>query len=317
VRLYLIVLLLLSCCGLALSNDTTAIRDSIIQKKLIASLGVKFMTYSTVTQSKINLRLPTSTFKSYTTVARVPAYRTINGYPLTSNITIASVSTATSLAANGTNCGAGQAPLGVDASGNVEGCFTPSGTYSLPITDSVSTTSSTTAASATAVKAANDNANLKAPIASPAFTGTATANILNITSTLSGTSPIAQWIGPTLNATNNGLFAAVAYAPTMSLASGKTATVVASQLFFAPTIANSGTITSAATLYINGAPTVTGTAPANPPNAITVAGGNVYFGGTLTVASGGSTNKAVCWKSTGTLGYCSTVVAADGSCTCN
>lgn len=35
--------------------------------------------------------------------------------------------TATALAANGANCSAGQAPLGVDASGAVEGCFTPAG----------------------------------------------------------------------------------------------------------------------------------------------------------------------------------------------
>jgi len=42
--------------------------------------------------------------------------------PLTGN-----ASTATALAANGTNCSAGQAAAGVDASGNAEGCFTPSG----------------------------------------------------------------------------------------------------------------------------------------------------------------------------------------------
>ncbi len=36
--------------------------------------------------------------------------------------------TASALVANGTNCSAGQAPLGVDASGNAEGCFTPTGT---------------------------------------------------------------------------------------------------------------------------------------------------------------------------------------------
>lgn len=35
-------------------------------------------------------------------------------------------------------------------------------------------------------------------------------------------------------------------------------------------------------------------------------------------ATGGSENHAVCWKSTGILGYCSAVVAADGTCgTCN
>jgi hypothetical protein len=40
--------------------------------------------------------------------------------------------TATALAANGTNCSAGQYAQGVDASGNAEGCATPAGTYSLP-----------------------------------------------------------------------------------------------------------------------------------------------------------------------------------------
>ena len=40
--------------------------------------------------------------------------------------------------------------------------------------------------------------------------------------------------------------------------------------------------------------------------------------GNLTVNLGGSANKAICWKSDGkTLGYCSTIVGADGSCTCN
>lgn len=41
------------------------------------------------------------------------------------NITIDLASAATALAANGTNCGAGQYPLGVDASGNAEGCTAP------------------------------------------------------------------------------------------------------------------------------------------------------------------------------------------------
>jgi hypothetical protein len=36
---------------------------------------------------------------------------------------VGNASTATALAANGTNCSAGNAPLGIDASGNVESCF--------------------------------------------------------------------------------------------------------------------------------------------------------------------------------------------------
>jgi hypothetical protein len=46
--------------------------------------------------------------------------------PLTGTVT-GNASTASALAANGTNCSAGQAAAGVDASGNAEGCFTPAG----------------------------------------------------------------------------------------------------------------------------------------------------------------------------------------------
>ncbi len=41
--------------------------------------------------------------------------------------TATSATSATALAGNGTNCSAGQAALGVDASGNAEGCWTPAG----------------------------------------------------------------------------------------------------------------------------------------------------------------------------------------------
>ncbi len=38
---------------------------------------------------------------------------------------------------------------------------------------------------------------------------------------------------------------------------------------------------------------------------------------TITTSTGGSANKASCWKADGTLGYCSDAVGVDGSCTCN
>lgn len=37
----------------------------------------------------------------------------------------------------------------------------------------------------------------------------------------------------------------------------------------------------------------------------------------IITAAGGSTGHATCWKAGGVIGYCSTVVAADGTCTCN
>jgi hypothetical protein len=47
------------------------------------------------------------------------------------------ISSASALVANGTNCGIGQAALGVDSAGNAEGCWTPSGGITLPVTSNL------------------------------------------------------------------------------------------------------------------------------------------------------------------------------------
>ncbi|KAB0665663.1 hypothetical protein F6V25_08040 [Oryzomonas japonica] len=39
--------------------------------------------------------------------------------------------------------------------------------------------------------------------------------------------------------------------------------------------------------------------------------------GHLSATVGGLTNHGACWKTGGVLGYCSTVITSDGSCTCN
>ena len=57
-----------------------------------------------------------------TTDVQTLTNKSISGGQITS-----AVGTATALAANGTNCGVGQAAQGVDAQGNAEGCFTPAG----------------------------------------------------------------------------------------------------------------------------------------------------------------------------------------------
>jgi hypothetical protein len=82
---------------------------------------------------------------------------------------------------------------------------------------------------------------------------------------------------------------------------------------------NSGTITNHYGLYMEDQ-TVSGS---TLNYAIYIAGGKSYFGGnteingTLKVNTGGSTNHAVCWKSGNIMGYCSTVIGSDGTCTCN
>jgi len=39
--------------------------------------------------------------------------------------------------------------------------------------------------------------------------------------------------------------------------------------------------------------------------------------GKIKINQGGNANRAVCWKSDNTLGYCSSSVLPNGSCTCN
>jgi hypothetical protein len=66
------------------------------------------------------------------TLGRIPFFNSTDGQTMGqtvctvsgSNITGCNIATATALAANGTNCAAGQFPLGVDASGNAETCST-------------------------------------------------------------------------------------------------------------------------------------------------------------------------------------------------
>jgi len=46
--------------------------------------------------------------------------------------------------------------------------------------------------------------------------------------------------------------------------------------------------------------------------------GDVFASGTLKVYTGGSANHATCWKAdSATIGYCSSVIGIDGTCTCN
>lgn len=64
-------------------------------------------------------------------------------------------------------------------------------------------------------------------------------------------------------------------------------------------------------MFIGGRNGFVGIGTTNPASRLDV-------NGNLTVRTGGLANSAVCWKADAvTLGYCSSVVAADGTCTCN
>jgi hypothetical protein len=82
-----------------------------------------------------------------------------------------------------------------------------------------------------------------------------------------------------------------------------------------PTKGASSTITHQTGLYIEDQ-TVGGTdnrAIKTLGNAVSEFGGGIQ----TSASASGSANHAVCWKDTTHLGYCSDVVASDGTCTCN
>jgi hypothetical protein len=110
-----------------------------------------------------------------TTAFKITVYKQ-SGLPTVLQTTVTgNAGTASALAADPANCAAGQAPLGVTASGAAEGCFAVQADIGLTAkSDSTSTTSSTTAASSTAVKSAYDLAALALPKAG----GTMVGNLL-------------------------------------------------------------------------------------------------------------------------------------------
>jgi hypothetical protein len=54
-----------------------------------------------------------------------------------------------------------------------------------------------------------------------------------------------------------------------------------------------------------------------PSGGTTTVTNNFSVVGTLSVGSGGSTGHTICWKTATLLSYCTSVVASDGTCTCN
>jgi hypothetical protein len=93
-----------------------------------------------------------------------------------------------------------------------------------------------------------------------------------------------------------------------------------------------GTTTPTAVLHLKAGTATANTAPLKftigtlldtpEDGAVEYDGTNLYITSsstrkTITTSTGGSANKASCWKADGTLGYCSDAVGVDGSCTCN
>jgi hypothetical protein len=117
----------------------------------IAVDGVDYLTIGSLTNYNTNLIywasfMPSNDVKTLVNEANIAAIKAFLGYytsgdtisgtfmgNLTGNVT-GNASTATALAANGTNCSSGYASLGVDASGNAEGCWAVQPLYPFTIT---------------------------------------------------------------------------------------------------------------------------------------------------------------------------------------
>lgn len=286
-------------------------------------------------------KLDVSRFKSYSTAAqakfnnKVNKTTTVNGQPLSSNVTITTITgnagTATGLAGNGTNCSPGQAAQGIDTGGNAEGCFTPTGTYVLPqATTSVlggakpdGTSLSALLGVLSVINPLNQNT-------------TGSAATLTTGRTIGITGPIT-WTSPNFNGSMNVTAAATV---TSQTGTGSKFVMDTSPALVTPDI---GSATARDLVLYGSSSTVNrsvdngslqlqgGTSGSSGTAVIGVYGktaatpGRIdIYADTLTInkatspyAGYGSAGKAICWKTAGTLGYCSTVVAADGSCTCN
>ena len=105
-----------------------------------------------VTMSTATSSVATATDDARNTNARAPTthastHATGQTDALSGTLAVAisgNAATATALAANGANCSSGQAPLGVDASGAAEGCWTPQAALTGPMTQAVANSAANT-----------------------------------------------------------------------------------------------------------------------------------------------------------------------------
>lgn len=318
-------------------------------------------------------KLDKAIFTTYTGIKRVPVTRTVNGQPLSSNVTVTTITgnagTATKLATaraiNGVNFD-GTVPVTINAvdstareptitAGTAAQYWRGDKTWqttptTLPASDVYSWAKAATkpAYTASEISLGNVTNESKATMfTSPVFTGTPSMGEILIGSaskllylrTISGRNRIDSYDNPIttgvpLQLNGSTIYSVIndveAFRVDSALVTVTGSLNVNSSVTSNDSIKLTNTNVSGAAIQLtgNGATTPTKFIRAYGGNlqvlnsALSAAivdltdAGNVTFSGTVK-ASGGATNKATCWKSTGVLGYCSTVVAADGSCTCN
>lgn len=211
--------------------------------------------------------------------------------------------TATALAANGTNCSAGQAPLGVDASGNAEGCATVS-TFAYPFPSAATTTKidfngGLTAAGATTTALA--------------VTGSSTiSSILNVGGSLKANGGLTV-TGTTVLGSLSGVLKASS--GTVSAGSNGTdytlitANTCTNQVFTAATAAGVFTCSSVSNAMLSNS-TISGISLGSNLNALTATDGSLTFSGSYNGSTartvGLNLGNANTWTAKQTFGAAST-----------
>jgi hypothetical protein len=196
-------------------------------------------------------------------------------------------STATALAANGTNCSAGQAAQGVDASGNAESCFAPGG-WSTDNSTKVTTTYNVGIGVASPTEALDVDGNIysRGNITLDGSIYGDGANLTNVS-------------GVDLSAVDQGIYPATT------------------------TTYDIGSATYAWNAVYTESLSITGTSErwagnTYPANLIDFndSASSVVIEPELSIEGVTGSGKAVCVKADGNLGVCSDAVGASGTCTC-
>ena len=195
--------------------------------------------------------------------------------PLTGNVTGAvtgNASTATALAANGTNCSAGSYPLGVDANGNAESC-TAAATGTVTSVG-LSLPSSIFATGSNVTSSGNVSATLNTQSANTVFAGPGSGSAAAPTFRALGTVDVS----PALYA---GTSTGSANAHTIGLTPTPASIATGTQVNFLPGFANTGAATLAVT-GVSGTPSITknGTAALAGGELSTTAMARVIYDGT-------------------------------------
>lgn len=312
---YLISFVLIVSALTVWAADDQLVQEALKKSLLLQASKVdvtRFQNYSSRTQLKLNLKASAASFASYTSIDRVPATRTVNGYPLSSNVSLSASAVA-------------YAPTGNIAATNVQTAINELDTEKMKTDYSNAGTAPTWNQNTTGSAAkltTGRTISISGPITytSPSFDGsgnvTAAATVANQTGT---GSKFVMDTSPSLVTPDIG----TATGAQITLSGGGSIPLIlntTSGVYGASNWAVSNTVAAYGDLGIMQSSTLGG----NPLAGITRlyftnlnASDLATFSGKLAVTVGGSTNKAICWKVGGVLGYCSTVVASDGSCTCN